>query len=371
MNIDLPCSGAPRVSVIIVANSNFDLLRACLRSVARFAPSAIPFETIVVLNEADVGTEAELRAMVRGVQVASSPVNLGFAGAGNRGRSLGRGEFLLLLHDDAEVESGWMEALVQTADLYPEARCGWGKGAPPGWPPAKRRHDLVATTPTPLRLGSAKRLLQRLSIECARWTIVARVRSWSAPRHGTRWANSKRSCIPCTTSTLTSAWRYGSSASSSTINRPRASVITKVRAATRVFARSLINATARCSVEKWGTALDAHEPPHEAITRRVLERAIARAEAFAAQCRPKGPGGDCPAGDAGSIRSRSAGTTSAARGVESFRKLMWPISRTLSQKSNTICPNSAPLSVDATASPLGLGLSANERRPRRGRCRPD
>ena len=43
------------------------------------------------------------------------------AGAGNLGRSLARGEFLALLHDDAEVLPGWMEALVEAADAHPEA----------------------------------------------------------------------------------------------------------------------------------------------------------------------------------------------------------------------------------------------------------
>jgi glycosyltransferase involved in cell wall biosynthesis len=116
MTLDFPCPQTPRVSVVIVAKSKLDLLHACLQSVARFAPSAIPFETIVVLNEAGPDAEAELRAMATAVTVARSPVNLGFAGAGNRARSLARDEFLLLLHDDAEVQAGWMEALVQTAD---------------------------------------------------------------------------------------------------------------------------------------------------------------------------------------------------------------------------------------------------------------
>ena len=112
MTIDLPRSQTPRVSVIIVATSNFDLPCACLQSVARFGSSAIPFETIVVLNEPGLETEAKLHATVTGVKVVSSQVNLGIAGAGNRGRSLARGEFLLLLHDDAEVGAGWMDSML-------------------------------------------------------------------------------------------------------------------------------------------------------------------------------------------------------------------------------------------------------------------
>ena len=126
MSIDLPLSAAPRVSVIIPCMSMIELY-GCLRSLARFGPAAIPFETIVVLNEATPETESELRRTVTGIHVASSPVNLGLAGSGNRGRGLARGELLILLHDDAEILPGWMEALVETADAHPEAGAIGGK----------------------------------------------------------------------------------------------------------------------------------------------------------------------------------------------------------------------------------------------------
>ena len=127
MSIDLPQSAAPRVSVIIPSSTRLDLLHACLRSLARFGPAAIPYETIVVLNQATPEAEAQLRETATGIQVVSSPVNLGLAGAGNRGRALARGELLILLHDDAEIEPGWMESLVETADAHPEAGAIGGK----------------------------------------------------------------------------------------------------------------------------------------------------------------------------------------------------------------------------------------------------
>ncbi len=71
--------------------------------------------------------ESQLRGSVTGIQLVSSPVNFGMAGAGNRGRALARGELLILLHDDVEIEAGWMEALVETADAHPEAGAIGGK----------------------------------------------------------------------------------------------------------------------------------------------------------------------------------------------------------------------------------------------------
>lgn len=121
MKIELQRPNNPRVSIIISSSIRTDLLYRCLRSLVRFGPREFPYETIVVLNEVDANTEAQFRATVSGVEVTCSPVNLGFAGAVNRGRSMSRGEFLLLLHDDVEVLPGWMEALLETADSHPEA----------------------------------------------------------------------------------------------------------------------------------------------------------------------------------------------------------------------------------------------------------
>lgn len=127
MSIDLHRHSSPRVSVIIPAAATPELLHDCLRSLKRNGPSTIPFEVIVVLNESTSAAEAELRATVTGIEVVASGVNLGMAGAGNRGRDLARGELLVTLHDDAEVEPGWLEALVSTADSHPEAGAVGGK----------------------------------------------------------------------------------------------------------------------------------------------------------------------------------------------------------------------------------------------------
>jgi GT2 family glycosyltransferase len=119
--IRLPRSTAPRVSIVIPASAGAEMLDACLASIERHGPTDVAYETIVVLNEAAPSDAAELLARTCGVDVISSPVNLGLAGAGNRGRARANGDFVLLLHDDAEVQPGWMEALVAAADAHPEA----------------------------------------------------------------------------------------------------------------------------------------------------------------------------------------------------------------------------------------------------------
>jgi len=126
-SLTLPAPTAPRVSIVIPAAARPELLYACLRSLALHGPRRIPFETLVVLNAPSSAAEALLRETVSGVRIVASPVNLGLAGAGNRGRDLARGEYLVILHDDAEIEPGWLEALVAAAEAHPEAGAVGGK----------------------------------------------------------------------------------------------------------------------------------------------------------------------------------------------------------------------------------------------------
>src|SRR5689334_22739619 len=116
--IVLPSSPAPRVSIIIVAARQPVLLARCLESLA-CSVTAVPFGTIVVLNDATPEVRALVCERVSGVTVITSLVPLGLAGGLNRGRAEARGELLVLFHDDAEAQPGWLDALVASADAHP------------------------------------------------------------------------------------------------------------------------------------------------------------------------------------------------------------------------------------------------------------
>jgi|GEM_PF-870951 len=125
--IEIPCSATPRVSIIIPSAAKSTFLLACLRSLSRYAPLDIPFEMIVILNNATDADAADITADLRGVTVLNTPVNLGLAGSGNVGYSIAKGELIILLHDDAEIEANWMEALVSSADRFNDAGAIGGK----------------------------------------------------------------------------------------------------------------------------------------------------------------------------------------------------------------------------------------------------
>jgi len=282
MSIDLPSSGAPRVSVIIPCTSRIDLLYGCLRSLARFGPAAIPFETIVVLNEATPATESELRKTATGIHVVSSPVNLGLAGSGNRGRDLARGELLILLHDDAEIQPGWMEALVETADAHPEAgaiggkvlhfdgRLQWAGGVL--WREAICSSPWVGEAPAPTAFDRLRAVdfcgTSSLLVRAALWDFVGGLDEQFYP-------------VYYVDVDLAMAMRKLGFV---VLYQPNSRIRHHQGGSTKVdFRVFLINRNRLLFLEKWGAALENQEP-YESDSSDAVERALARAEIFADQC---------------------------------------------------------------------------------------
>lgn len=118
--ICLPRVSEPLVSILIPTTSQDDLLTRCLESLARHLGAGVACEIIVVLNAATDAVKAVTKNAT-GILIADSPANLGVAGGYNRARSLARGKYLALLHDDTEIEPFWLESLLETAEAHPEA----------------------------------------------------------------------------------------------------------------------------------------------------------------------------------------------------------------------------------------------------------
>ena len=117
----MPRRSQPVISILIAVSSRVDLLARCLESLQRHVPAYVPHEVIVVLNGLEPAVAQELRSAHRDLTFIHSPVNLGMAGSGNRARREASGRFLVTLHDDATIEPGWAEALLQAAHDHPRA----------------------------------------------------------------------------------------------------------------------------------------------------------------------------------------------------------------------------------------------------------
>lgn len=115
-----PISPAPRVSIVIPNWNGLHLLRPCLNSLAcQKCPGG--YEVVVVDNGSTDGSVAALEADYPWVRIVAERVNRGFAGGTNIGFAAARGELLVALNNDTEVEPDWLDHLVAALDRHPEA----------------------------------------------------------------------------------------------------------------------------------------------------------------------------------------------------------------------------------------------------------
>ncbi|HMJ85412.1 MAG TPA: glycosyltransferase family 2 protein, partial [Vicinamibacterales bacterium] len=111
----------PTVSIVVLTRHRPERLERCLAALARL-PDPVSHEILVLLNGADDDVRAMFDARatrVHRVRVLESPVNLGFAAGSNMGAAASTGRYLAFLNDDTEVEAGWLQSLVEIADLDP------------------------------------------------------------------------------------------------------------------------------------------------------------------------------------------------------------------------------------------------------------
>ena len=113
-------SGVPSLVSVIIPNWNgAHHLPACLDSLRRQTQS--PVEVIVVDNGS---TDESLALLVRDypeVLVLALGENRGFAGACNAGVQTARGEYVVLLNNDTETHTHWLEEVLAAFQPHPEA----------------------------------------------------------------------------------------------------------------------------------------------------------------------------------------------------------------------------------------------------------
>ena len=113
----------PAISVLVVNWNRKNLLRECLRSLARQADA--DFEVILVDNGSQDGSadmaESEFgRTGMLDLRILRNKENRGFCAANNQGIALSRGVLIALLNNDADAAPGWLRALANAFEGRPE-----------------------------------------------------------------------------------------------------------------------------------------------------------------------------------------------------------------------------------------------------------
>ena len=107
----LPCSGFPEVSVILVLFNRAELTMACLRSLAENSTEQI--EVIIVDNASTDGTSRLLNRL-DGPRIIRNSENLHFLQGVNQAAKEARGNYLLLLNNDAQLMPGALQSALKS-----------------------------------------------------------------------------------------------------------------------------------------------------------------------------------------------------------------------------------------------------------------
>jgi GT2 family glycosyltransferase/capsular polysaccharide biosynthesis protein len=103
----------PQVSIIIPLLNQLEMTRRCLRAIEAHTPHEL-IEVIAVDNASTDGT-AEFLQSWKGafnLRIISNETNLGYAKANNQGARIAQGNYLVLLNNDTEPQSNWIQALL-------------------------------------------------------------------------------------------------------------------------------------------------------------------------------------------------------------------------------------------------------------------
>ncbi len=108
----------PKFSILIVSWNGRDVLPRCLEALQNLEYR--DFEIILLDNGSGDESAAYIRSNYSEVVLIESPVNLGFAAGNNLAAKSARGEWLVLLNNDAFPEPDWLDVLDRATRRYPQ-----------------------------------------------------------------------------------------------------------------------------------------------------------------------------------------------------------------------------------------------------------
>lgn len=106
-----------KVSIVIINYNGGDLTPRCLQALGR--QTFRDFEVVLVDNASTDGSLALVDRSQPVLTVLESSVNTGFAGGNNLGAASAKGEWLVLLNNDAFPDPDWLEQLLKAAEEHP------------------------------------------------------------------------------------------------------------------------------------------------------------------------------------------------------------------------------------------------------------
>src|SRR5438128_9928719 len=109
------------ISYCVVNTNGRDLLMRCLDAIDRTHPAELEHEVVVIDNASDDGSADAVRALGRNVRLIALERRTGKAENDSTLLREARGEYCLLLNEDAELQPGAVAALLEALREDPQA----------------------------------------------------------------------------------------------------------------------------------------------------------------------------------------------------------------------------------------------------------
>jgi O-antigen biosynthesis protein len=111
--LEFPSTAEPKISIILVLFNRAELTFACLRSILENVNAGVD---VVIVDNASTDQTLQLLDRLRGVRILRNPENRNFLLAVNQAAKEARGQFLLLLNNDAQLLPGSLSAAIETIE---------------------------------------------------------------------------------------------------------------------------------------------------------------------------------------------------------------------------------------------------------------
>ena len=115
-----PALERPEVSIIVPVFNNLRITLECLWSIALHDDRKVTFE-VIVADDASTDDTARICASIPHLRLLRNDSNLGFLRNCNQALQHVRGRYTLYLNNDVQVTPGWLAALVDTFQRFPDA----------------------------------------------------------------------------------------------------------------------------------------------------------------------------------------------------------------------------------------------------------
>src|SRR5204863_8483673 len=108
------------VSIVIPVFGQLAYVLNCLDSLARHR-SRFTFELMLVDDASPLETQIDKLAGLPWIRYRRLPTNVGFIDACNEGAIWAKGKYIVLLNSDTRVVDGWLDELIGTFAIFPNA----------------------------------------------------------------------------------------------------------------------------------------------------------------------------------------------------------------------------------------------------------